>query len=124
MSKQVDNKTFDGGNKKNPRLSNLAFKMVLPVLCRIGRRLDENNPHPPPSPIQIVSLSTIDLLVLNSLEQLLVILQTLFTFYYKTSYLNEEVSRAEPSPSVSVPWSHPITSCPLILYDKKATVCS
>ncbi len=31
-------------------------------------------------------------------------MQTLFTFY-KTSYLNEEVNRTEPSPSVSVPSS-------------------
>jgi hypothetical protein len=123
MSKQVDNKTFDGGNKKNPRLSNLAFKMVLPVLCRIGGRLDENTPPtPPPSPIQVVSVSTIDLLVLNSLEQLFVILQITFL---QNKLLNEEVNRTERSPSVSVPWSHPYhSSCPLTLYDKKATVCS
>jgi hypothetical protein len=37
------------------------------------------------------------------LDQLLLILKTLFTFFYKTSYPNE-VNRSEPSPSVSVPW--------------------
>jgi hypothetical protein len=47
-------------------------------------------------------LSTVDLLVLTSLDQLLVILQTTFTFFSKTRYLNKEVNRTEPSPSVSV----------------------
>jgi hypothetical protein len=40
---------------------------------------------------------------LTSLDQLLLILQTLFPFL-KTSYLNEEVNRTEPSLSASVPW--------------------
>jgi hypothetical protein len=31
-------------------------------------------------------------------------MQTMFTFFYKTSNLNEEVNRTEPFPSVSVPW--------------------
>jgi hypothetical protein len=31
-------------------------------------------------------------------------LKTLFTFFYSTSYPNEEVNRTEPSTSVSVPW--------------------
>ncbi len=48
-------------------------------------------------------ISTIDLLVLTSLDQLLLKLQALLTFY-ETRYLNEEVNCAEPSPSVSVPW--------------------
>jgi hypothetical protein len=49
-------------------------------------------------------LSTVDSLVITSLDQLLVILNTLFTFY-KTRYLNEEVSSTEPSPLVDVPFS-------------------
>ncbi len=48
-------------------------------------------------------LSTADLLVLTSLDPLLSILKTLFTFFYKTCYLNEEVNCTEPLPSVSVP---------------------
>jgi hypothetical protein len=48
-------------------------------------------------------LSTIHLLAQTSLDQLRLILKTFFTFY-KTSYLNEEVNRTEPSPSVSIPW--------------------
>jgi hypothetical protein len=47
-------------------------------------------------------LSTVDLLALTSLDQLLLTQQILF--FYKTSYLNEEVNCTEPSPSVSVPW--------------------
>ncbi len=45
-------------------------------------------------------LSKIDLLVLTSLDQLLLILKTLLTFLQK-SYLNEEANRTEPSPSIS-----------------------
>ncbi len=40
----------------------------------------------------------------NFLDQLISILQTLFSFFYKTSYLNEEVNCPELSTSVSVPW--------------------
>ncbi len=47
-------------------------------------------------------LITLDLLVLASLDQLLLILQTLFTFY-KKSCLNEVVNRTEPSPSLVFP---------------------
>jgi len=46
--------------------------------------------------------STVDLLVLTSLGQLLFIFKISFTFFYKTSYLVEEVNRTEPSLSVSV----------------------
>jgi hypothetical protein len=46
--------------------------------------------------------STVDLLVLTNLYQLLSILKILFTFF-KTSYLNEEVNLSEPSPSVRLP---------------------
>jgi hypothetical protein len=48
-------------------------------------------------------LSTVNLLLLTRLDQLLMVSKTLYTFY-KTSYHNEEVNRTEPSPSVSVPW--------------------
>jgi hypothetical protein len=48
-------------------------------------------------------LSTVDLLVLTSLDQLLFTLQTLLTLFYKTSYLNKESNRTEPSPPISVP---------------------
>jgi hypothetical protein len=46
----------------------------------------------------------VDLLVLTSLDQLLLILQRLYAFY-KTSYLNE-VNRTEPSPLVCVSCLH------------------
>jgi hypothetical protein len=46
-------------------------------------------------------VSTVDLLVLTSLDQLL--FWKYFSPYYKTSYLNEEVDCTEPSPSLSVP---------------------
>jgi hypothetical protein len=48
-------------------------------------------------------LSTVELLVLTSLEQLLLTLRTVFTFY-KTSYLNEKVKGTGSSPTVSTPW--------------------
>jgi len=57
----------------------------------------------PGNPYWREGLSTDDLLVLSSLDQLLLILSTLFTFC-KTVYLNEEVKGTEPSPSASVPW--------------------
>ncbi len=44
-------------------------------------------------------ISTDDLLVLTSSDQLLFILKLYFSFY-KTNYLNEEVNRIERSPSV------------------------
>jgi hypothetical protein len=47
--------------------------------------------------------NTIDLLVLVSLDQLLFILKGFFPLN-KTSYLNQEVNRTKPSPSVRVPW--------------------
>ncbi len=50
-------------------------------------------------------LSTVDLLVLTSLDQLLFAVMIFFYLCYKTSYLNEEVNCTEPSPSVSVPCS-------------------
>jgi len=53
------------------------------------------------------TLSTVDLLVLTNLDQLLLIMQALFIFN-KTSCLNEEVKCTEISPSVSVPCSHSI----------------
>jgi hypothetical protein len=52
-------------------------------------------------------LSTVDL---TSLDQLVFILKILFSFFYKTSYLNEEVNSAEPSSLVSIPCPYPQTS--------------
>jgi hypothetical protein len=52
---------------------------------------------------RIGKLSSVDLLVLTSSVQLLSKLKIVFT-YFKTSYLNEEVSCTEPSPSISIPW--------------------
>jgi hypothetical protein len=54
------------------------------------------------NPYRRRGLSTLDLLVLASLYQLLLILQTLFTFC-KKSCLNEEVKRTKPSPSLVFP---------------------
>ncbi len=49
-------------------------------------------------------LSTVDLLVLASLDQL-IFYWKYYLLFYKTSYLNEEVNCTEPSSSsVSVPW--------------------
>jgi hypothetical protein len=48
-------------------------------------------------------LSTVDLLVLTILDQILFKLKILFAFFCKTSYLKEKVSSTEPSPSVSFP---------------------
>jgi hypothetical protein len=53
-------------------------------------------------------LSTVNLLVLTSLDQLVFILKI---FFYNTSYLNEEVTCTEPSASVSVPWIILQTKC-------------
>ncbi len=43
-----------------------------------------------------------DLLVLTSSDQLLLILQTLFTFLHKTCYPNEEVNRNFPASNDSL----------------------
>ncbi len=48
-------------------------------------------------------LSTVSLLELTSLYQLLLILQTLCTFLYKASYPNKEVNCTEPSALVTAP---------------------
>jgi hypothetical protein len=42
-------------------------------------------------------------LVLTSSDQLLFTLKISFFLFYKMSYLNEEVNRKKPSPSVRVP---------------------
>ncbi len=52
---------------------------------------------------------TVGLPVQTTLVQLLFISKILFTFFHKTSYLNEEVDCTEPSLSVSVPWFLPLT---------------
>jgi hypothetical protein len=43
------------------------------------------------------------LTLLTSLDQLLFILKIIFTFFHKTSYLNEELNCTEPFLSVSIP---------------------
>jgi hypothetical protein len=48
-------------------------------------------------------LSTVDLLVLNSSDQLLFALKLYFSFY-KTTILIRRSTVPEPSPSVSIPW--------------------
>jgi hypothetical protein len=48
-------------------------------------------------------MSTVDLLVLTGLDQLLFELK-LYLSFYKTTYLNMEVNRTEPSPSVRIPF--------------------
>ncbi len=48
-------------------------------------------------------LSTVDLLALTSLYQLVFILKILFFLFYKTSYLNEEVNCPELSPQLVFP---------------------
>jgi hypothetical protein len=51
-------------------------------------------------------------LLLNSLDQLLIKMKITYVlhFFFKTRYLNEEVNRTEPSPSISVPGSVDISS--------------
>ncbi len=57
----------------------------------------------PGNPFFRERISTVDLLVLTSLDQLLFLLWILFIFFYKTSYLNEEVNCTEASTSIRVP---------------------
>jgi hypothetical protein len=61
-------------------------------------------------------LNTVGLLVLASFDQLLFVLKILVTFFYKTTYLNEEVNCTEP---VSIPWL--ITSVYLLLVNFNKT---
>jgi hypothetical protein len=48
-------------------------------------------------------LSTFDHLILTGLDQLLLILHTLFTFLQKQATLNEEVNLTEPPPQLELP---------------------
>ncbi len=48
----------------------------------------------------------ISTIALNSSDQLLLIMKIYFFLFHKTAYLNEEVNRTKPSPSVSLPWPH------------------
>ncbi len=50
------------------------------------------------------ALYTVDLLVLTSLDQLLLVYKILFSFLQNK--LNEEVNCTEPPSSVSVPWQN------------------
>ncbi len=49
-------------------------------------------------------ISTVDLLLLTSSDRLLTILNLYFSIFYRTTFLNKEVNRTEPSPSVRVSW--------------------
>ncbi len=51
-------------------------------------------------------ISTIDLLVLTNLDQLLSILKLYFSVFTHQPIFNEEVNCTEPSPSVRVPWRY------------------
>jgi hypothetical protein len=61
-----------------------------------GERTKKPMKDRPRNPYRRGRLSTVDLLVPTSLDHMLLILRTLFTFY-KTSYLNEEVKCTEHS---------------------------
>ncbi len=50
------------------------------------------------NPYRSGRISTVDLLLLTSLDKLLFVLKILFSFFYKTSYSNEEVNRIECAP--------------------------
>ncbi len=54
------------------------------------------------NPYRRERVSTVDLLVLPSLDPLIFIIK-LFLLFYKKSYLNEEVNRTDHSPYVSLP---------------------
>jgi hypothetical protein len=54
-------------------------------------------------------LSTVDLLVITSLDELLVIMQTLFTFK-KTRYLTVEANRTENSLAIGFPFPSVLVS--------------
>jgi hypothetical protein len=61
----------------------------------------------PGNPNSRERLSTVDLPVLTSLDQLLFKFEILRTLVRKTSCFNEEVNCTEPSPSVGVFWLMP-----------------
>jgi hypothetical protein len=54
------------------------------------------------NPDQRGRISTVDLILLTSPYQLLLILKNIFFIFYKPRYLNEEANNSEPSPSVRV----------------------
>ena len=49
-------------------------------------------------------LSTVDLRCTKDFKSALFYIENIIYIFYKTSYLDEEVNRTEPSPSVSIPW--------------------
>jgi hypothetical protein len=73
------------------RTSSLSTK-ELQKLCKDKLQLTEQNGM----------LSTVDLLVLTSLNWLLLKLKNIIFHFYKTSYPNEEVTYTESFPSVSL----------------------
>jgi len=54
----------------------------------------------PGNPYSSGRIGTVDLHELTSLDQLLFKLKLYISFFYKTTYLNEEVNRTKPSPAV------------------------
>jgi hypothetical protein len=59
----------------------------------------------PGNPFWEGRISTVGLHLLTSLDKLLLFLMLDFFFFYKRSYLNEEVNRTDTFTSVRVPWS-------------------
>jgi len=72
----------------------LSFRLVSTLIGLLSRESSRR-----------VRLGTVELFVLNILDQLIFKLKILFNIYicYSTSYLNEEVNCTEPSPSVRLP---------------------
>jgi hypothetical protein len=68
-----------------------------------GMELDNSRLLYPGSPYIRGRLSTVDFLVLTSIDELLLIMKR-YLLFYRTGKLNEEVNRTEPSPSVMLPW--------------------
>ncbi len=86
VSKLSPTKYFWGEDEKNGKESSLIISSFTP-----------GNPY------WRGRFSTVDLLMPTCLYHTLFIFLTLFTFF-RTSYLNEEVSRTDPSPKVKIPW--------------------
>ncbi len=91
--------------KKWSRFSDIPNvpKSIRSWLGEPGKNWKEQEKLLPGKPFWRERLNTVDLLVLTCLDQLLIILKILFTFFTVTSYINVEVNCTEPSPFVSVP---------------------
>jgi hypothetical protein len=55
-------------------------------------------------------INPVDLLVLTTTNQLLFKQKLYFSFFYETTYLDEEVNCIEPTPSIRNPWLNYLTS--------------